>query len=347
MKTQLAHDAATALPERAAVTDFFQLTLDSLLAHIAILRDDGTIIAVNAAWNAFATRNGLDESTCGPGTNYLTTCERATGPCSDESRLVAQGIREVIQGVVPSFELEYPCHSPTEQRWFNVRVTRFVIDSQIRVVVTHDNITDRKLAEIGVNEANRLLQAQAATDGLTGVANRRQFDVTLAREWERHARSGLPLSLLLLDIDYFKKYNDTCGHLAGDDCLRDVAQTLQATISRPGDLLARYGGEEFAVILSATDRSGSLAVAEIMCERLRQRQLPHPASAVGPLITISIGCATIVPARGVPATEILGRADRALYQAKAGGRDRVVHDGWPELTAGFRRQEHRKGPGLT
>ena len=327
METHLTPDAATALPERVAVTDFFQLTLDSLIAQIAILRDDGTIIAANAAWNDFATHNGLDEGTSGPGTNYLSKCERAIGPCSDESRVVARhpgghpGDRTIIRSRI-SLSLA------DRTAWFNVRVTRFVIDSQIRVVVTHENITDRKLAEIRVNEANRLLQAQVATDGLTGVANRRQFDEMLAREWERHARAGLSLSLLLLDVDYFKKFNDTCGHLAGDDCLRDVAQTLQATVSRPGDLLARYGGEEFAVILPATDRSGSLNVAESAPRRLRLTgNSPHPASAVGPVVTISIGCSTMVPARGVPATEILSRADRALYQAKAGGRDRVVHDG--------------------
>lgn len=309
--------------ERGAVTDFFQLTLDSLPAHIAILSGDGTILAVNAPWNAFATQNGLVESTCGPGANYLQVCDRSTGPCSEESRVVAQGIRDVEKGVIPAFHLEYPCHSPMEQRWFSVRVTRFLIGSQIRIVVTHDNITTRKLAEIRLHEANLLLERRATTDGLTGVANRGHFDTMLALEWERHARSNLPLSVLLMDLDYFKNFNDTCGHLAGDECLREVARTIRTAVGRPGDLVARYGGEEFVVILAETESTGALAVAGLVLDRLRSRRLPHPASTVGPFVTVSIGCATMAPERNTPEREILGRADQALYQAKQEGRDRV------------------------
>lgn len=308
---------------RAVVTDFFQLTLDSLLSHIAILKADGTIHAVNAAWNNFATRNGLVESACGPGTNYLRVCEGASGSCSEESHVVARGIRAVCRGQIPDFQLEYPCHSPTEQRWFNVRVTRFVIGSQVRIVVTHDDTTERKLGEIRLREANRLLEAQATSDGLTGVCNRRRFDQVLAREWKRHARSGAPLSLLLLDVDHFKRYNDSCGHLAGDDCLREVAQTIRSSAGRPGDLVARYGGEEFAAILPETDRAGAFAMASIVAERLRLRRLPHPTSETGPLVTLSIGGASMVPTGDVAASELILRADRALYQAKAEGRDRV------------------------
>lgn len=210
-----------------------------------------------------------------------------------------------------------------EQRWFSVRVTRFLIGSQIRIVVTHDNITTRKLAEIRLHEANLLLERRATTDGLTGVANRGHFDTMLALEWERHARSNLPLSVLLMDLDYFKNFNDTCGHLAGDECLREVARTIRTAVGRPGDLVARYGGEEFVVILAETESTGALAVAGLVLDRLRSRRLPHPASTVGPFVTVSIGCATMAPERNTPEREILGRADQALYQAKQEGRDRV------------------------
>jgi len=327
MGTHLAAKAMKILPERATVTDFFQLTLDSLLAHIAILQADGTIIAVNAAWDAFATQNGLVPSVCGPGVNYLEVCEQATGPCSEESRVVANGIRDVVRGKVPDFQLEYPCHSPTEQRWFTVRVTRFVIDGRVRIVVTHDNITERKSVEIQLREANRRLEVLATTDGLTGVSNRRQFDQTLAHEWKRHIRSRLPLSVLLMDIDYFKQYNDARGHIPGDECLKDVARTAESVIRRPGDLVARYGGEEFAVILPETDHAGSLAIAGLMADGLRLKQLPHPASEAGPFVTMSIGCATMVPLFGSSPSEILHRADQALYQAKTDGRNRIQHAG--------------------
>ncbi|WP_406699120.1 diguanylate cyclase [Singulisphaera sp. Ch08] len=327
MKTHLVAGAGKVPTERAKPTDFFQLTLDSLLAHVAILRANGTIIAVNAAWNSFATRNGLVESICGPGANYLEVCERASGPCSEEAHAVAHGIRAVSQGRVPDFQLEYPCHSTVEYRWFSVRVTRFVIDSEVHVVATHDNITEKKLTEIRLLEANRLLGAQAMTDGLTGVANRRHFDLTLAREWKRHSRSRSPLSLLLLDIDYFKRYNDSCGHLAGDDCLKEIARTIQSAAGRPGDLVARYGGEEFAVILAETDHAGSLAMANLVVEGLRLKRLPHPDSGAGPFVSMSIGCSTILPPQRGLVSEILVRADRALYQAKEEGRDRFNHFG--------------------
>lgn len=327
MNANLAAEAVKVLSDQATAARFFQLTLDALLAHIAILRADGTIIAVNAAWNIFATQNGLAESACGPGVNYLEACVRACGPYSEEAPLVARGIEDVRLGRVSYFQLEYPCHSPTEQRWFSVRVTRFLLGSEIKIVVSHDNITERKLAEIRLCEVNRLLEAQATTDSLTGVRNRRYFDEALAQEWERHTRSRSPLSLLLLDIDLFKKYNDSFGHLAGDDCLREVAQTIRSSVSRPGDLAARYGGDEFAVILPQTDHAGSLAVAGIVARRLKDKRLPHPASEIGQFVTMSIGCSTMVPTRGVLMSEILERADKALYQAKADGRDRFVHSG--------------------
>jgi diguanylate cyclase (GGDEF)-like protein len=307
---------------RAGLSDFSQRTLDSLLSHLAILRTDGTIVAVNAAWNAFATHNGLVESLCGPGVNYLAVCEAASGSCSEQALLIARGIRDVGEGRIPDFQLEYPCHSPAIPRWFTVRVTRFAVGEQAHIVVTHDDITQRKLAELKLQEANRLLAAQATTDGLTGLANRRHFDDVLAREWRRHARSASPLSLLLIDVDHFKKYNDSRGHLAGDDCLREVAESLRASVCRPGDLVARYGGEEFAAILPETDRGGALAMARMAGDRLRLKGLPHAAPGAGPLVTLSIGCATMVPLDG-GGESLIARTDRALYHAKSAGRDRA------------------------
>ena len=179
------------------------------------------------------------------------------------------------------FAMEYPCHSPIEQRWFTVRVTQFVLRGEVHIVVTHDNITERKLAEMRLQRANRLLEEQATTDVLTGVGNRRLFDQALLREWRRHRRSGRPLSMLLLDIDEFKKFNDTSGHLAGDDCLREVAETIQTAVGRPGDFVARYGGEEFAVILPETDAPGALALRGRSPRNSTSAICPTPAPASG------------------------------------------------------------------
>ena len=164
----------------------------------------------------------------------------------------------------------------------------------------------------------------SAQDGLTGVANRRHFDETLALEWRRAARAHTPLSLLMLDIDYFKSFNDTAGHQAGDDCLRNVAQTLGETIQRAGDLVARYGGEEFALLLPETDADHALQIATRLRERVEELRLPHPSSPLGH-VTVSIGVASVIPPRdGSGSGDFVRVADAALYDAKRQGRNRVA-----------------------
>ena len=175
---------------------------------------------------------------------------------------------------------------------------------------------------VDLAQANEHLAAAIETlhristqDGLTGVANRRLFDETLAVEWRRAARNVAPISLLMLDIDHFKAFNDTEGHQSGDECLRRVAQTLRDSVHRAADLVARYGGEEFAILLPETDAADARAIAETIRERIE---------ADG-LVTASIGVATCLPPRGVTGmTEFIGAADAALYDAKRQGRNRVV-----------------------
>lgn len=168
------------------------------------------------------------------------------------------------------------------------------------------------------------LQLISTQDGLTGIPNRRHFDETLEREWRRAARSRRPLSLLMLDIDSFKLFNDTEGHQAGDDCLRKVARTLSGTLQRAGDTIARYGGEEFAVLLPETDAEPALQVAEALRSRIEALRMPHGASPLG-IITVSIGAATAVPPRaGTGCGDFVRVADAALYDAKRLGRNRVV-----------------------
>jgi diguanylate cyclase (GGDEF)-like protein len=313
------------LLSNAAAGEFLQKTLDCLRSHIAVLNEDGTIIAVNAPWKKFASSNGLAEQFCGAGANYLRSCDRATGDCSEEASGVAMGIRQVIAKALEYFYLEYPCHSPSERRWFSVRITRFEIDNSIYAVVTHDDITQRRLAELKAQDATRLLAFQAITDGLTGIANRRSFDSRLEQEWKRHQRSQTPLSLAMLDLDFFKLYNDRQGHRAGDDCLKAVARAIQSNLGRPFDFVARYGGEEFVLILPNTDSAGAANVLENTLISIRSLAIPHPAStARGGVVTISIGCATVVPGEYDSPSELLHRADQALYEAKANGRDRLL-----------------------
>lgn len=187
-----------------------------------------------------------------------------------------------------------------------------------------DRETDLSKAKARLEEANLALARLAAQDGLTGIANRRAFDHALENEWRRATRDVTPLGLVMVDVDHFKRFNDANGHPAGDDCLRRIARMLADTLSRPGDLAARYGGEEFALLLPATDPKGTLALAEKVRAAIERLAIPHGDSSAGPVVTVSAGAASLVPARGGNAEALVAAADRALYAAKNGGRNRAV-----------------------
>jgi diguanylate cyclase (GGDEF)-like protein len=171
--------------------------------------------------------------------------------------------------------------------------------------------------------ATEQLQQIATTDALTGLANRRAFDEALAREWHRCARSRSPLSLLMVDVDYFKTFNDAYGHVAGDTCLRQIAQSVAACAKRPGDVAARYGGEEFAIVLPETEIERAAQLAEHMCEAVRVLAIPHQGSSLGH-VTISVGVASVCPEGMADPQDLTERADAQLYRAKGTGRNRVV-----------------------
>ncbi len=174
--------------------------------------------------------------------------------------------------------------------------------------------------------ANQKLQKLAILDGLTGIANRRYFDLVIDQEWQRLTRGQQPLSLILCDIDYFKAYNDTYGHQQGDRCLQQVAQILRQSIKRPADLAARYGGEELALILPNTDYRGAWCVAQRVLRQLAREQIPHPKSPVSQFVTLSLGVATKIPERSHSFRNLIDVADKYLYQAKQAGRNRLVND---------------------
>jgi two-component system chemotaxis family response regulator WspR len=173
-----------------------------------------------------------------------------------------------------------------------------------------------------LEQKNAILERLSALDGLTGVANRRRFEEALAAEWKRAARERTSLSLILIDVDYFKLYNDHYGHLGGDDCLRQVAGALASSLRRPADLVARYGGEEFAVLLPVTDPAGAAQVAETLREEIERLHIPHARSGVADCVTASLGSATTQPQPSGDPADLVARADAALYEAKHAGRNR-------------------------
>jgi len=172
-------------------------------------------------------------------------------------------------------------------------------------------------------EANRDLQKLSTLDGLTGIANRRGFDETILKEWQRAIRSSKPISLVMLDIDFFKLYNDHYGHQGGDDCLKSVADRLNEDLHRETDFLARYGGEEFSVILPDTDLDGAIKVAEAMRESIQSMKIPHAKSNISAFVSISIGVSSVVPQQGTNPDDLISAADQTLYMAKEDGRNRV------------------------
>ncbi len=205
-------------------------------------------------------------------------------------------------------------------RWLQTRV-RPTADGGSLSVLT--DVTAARLAEQKLSELNRQLETLARVDGLTGLMNRRAFDETLEAEFRQSVRNGTPLSLLLIDVDRFKAFNDAYGHPAGDACLKAVADVLAQSIRRPLDRCARHGGEEFALILPETPIDGALRVAEVIRDGLMAVGIPHVDSDTGNL-TVSVGAATFAGGNsGTAIKDLIGSADAALYEAKAAGRNRV------------------------
>lgn len=196
--------------------------------------------------------------------------------------------------------------------------------SQFKTLMALHRLVDTSTREI--ENMNRELAKLASKDSLTGLANRRLFDETLERELRRQQRAGarMPMSLLMMDIDYFKRFNDTYGHVSGDDCLRAVALVLGRNFKRPADTAARYGGEEFACILPSTDHEGAMALAETIRQGIEDLGIPHERSIVADSVTVSIGALTVESTEGLDSQSFLQACDDLLYQAKGEGRNRVV-----------------------
>lgn len=185
---------------------------------------------------------------------------------------------------------------------------------------------NRVRAHLMLKYQSDILRRMAWIDGLTGVANRRQFDERLQREWKRCRRDNLRLAAAVIDIDYFKPFNDTYGHLAGDDCLRRVAQAIQGALSRPADFVARTGGEEFTCVLPDADAAGAMLIAQRIADAVEGLQIPHVNGARSH-VTVSIGIAAATTSRDLEPDDLLTRADSALYEAKGRGRAQIAIDG--------------------
>lgn len=280
--------------------------LDALQAQIAVIDATGEICYVNQAWRDFAGSNGMAFDYPWEGKNYLAVCKSGQ---SDEGLQAAALIEDVLFGRRAEAYFEYPCHSPTTQRWFMMHVV--IIPTTRMCVISHHNITDRKLIEEKVEELS-------LHDPLTGLGNRRLFLQESHRQWLRNQRYHTVMSVLMIDIDHFKIYNDHFGHLAGDQCLIAVADVIQSNAHRPDDVAIRFGGEEFLLLLGQTDAASALRVAEKIQADIMALPLHTPTNTP---ITVSIGIASSCPRSLSEASRLVDLADQQLYLAKESGRN--------------------------
>ncbi len=185
------------------------------------------------------------------------------------------------------------------------------------------DISERKRTEQELINLQKELEALSFEDGLTGISNRRMFDTRLNAEWKSACRSSQPLSLILLDIDHFKKYNDSYGHIQGDECLKKVAAALKCVGARPRDIVARYGGEEFVLLLPETNEAAAVHLAELCRQLVANLKIPHETSGASPFVTASIGIGSIIPSSETEPRDFVQAVDKLLYAAKQKGRDRI------------------------
>jgi len=295
--------------------EFLSLVLDSITEHIAVIDGTGDIKFVNKSWSTFGEQNDCLISCDWSGINYIDECDKAAKVGDNFGTQAANGIREVMAKKSECFYFEYPCHSPAEPRWFMMRVTPLQYDEQDYFVISHQNITERKLAEEQVRNLAKI-------DGLTQIPNRRHFDEFLTNEWKRCIRLDQPITLAIMDLDHFKLLNDTYGHQFGDECLVRIGQLLKSFINRPTDICARYGGEEFVFVLGNTSLSAAKDLLISLLEEVINLDIANINSPTEQYLTASIGLAEAMPLFGSNESELIYKADALLYKAKNNGRNR-------------------------
>lgn len=293
------------------------LVLDSLADQVAIIDRSAAIVDLNAAWLRFARLNGISAGMTRLGRPFIDLLLASGAPGDPNVADAARGILRVLTGKRDEFRIEYPVGDAGAQRWLLMRASRLETPADPLFVVSHFDITERRRAE---DEAWQL----AHHDPLTGLANRRHFDEMLDTEVRRSMRRSTPISLIEIDVDSFKEYNDAYGHVAGDRCLVRIAEVLSKYSRRPGDLAARLGGDEFALILGETGYEAADQIAQGLRRSVENLGMYFGASSEP--ITVSVGVVTAGSPLAEAPRDLFDATDRALYRAKSAGRNRAVHE---------------------
>lgn len=288
--------------------------MGALEDQICVIDAQASIVFVNQSWINFGIENGCALTRVWVGESYQQACTgtELDPDTSSDGWLAWEGIAQVLDGRQSRFEFEYPCHGPDALRWFLMRAVPLRVDGEPQVLISHINITVRKLAEQAVERLSRL-------DALTNLSNRRHFMEFLRDECRRAIRTGSSISLMLIDLDHFKTYNDQRGHLLGDEALQAVAGILQSMSRRPTDLAARFGGDEFALVLGGASRARALEVAHDVVQAVERLALE---ANPGVRVTASVGVVCMAHCDSTNDVLLLSAADQALYDAKRAGRSR-------------------------
>jgi len=297
--------------------DYNRMLFEKSVIGLALCKMDGTLVDVN---QSYASILGLSVEEALLRTYWEVTPLKY----SDAEQYQLECMEE--KGQYGPYEKEY-IHA--DAHLVPVRLSGQIVkkDGEKYILSSVEDITDRRKAEAEIARLNRELEILSFQDGLTSIANRRMFDLALDREWSRARREQLPLSLLLIDIDYFKQYNDKYGHYKGDQCLKLIASELNKISKRTTDTFARYGGEEFALLLPNTSNEDAIELAEKCRSVVSALQIPHTDSGLNNLVTLSVGVSTIIPAIDdqEPASILIDSADKLLYKAKNNGRNQIEY----------------------
>lgn len=309
-------DLQRAQNELKAQKQFLQQVLDNMPSATFVTDQAGRMLAANQATGVMHGQPPEDMiGKLEPEFNPNITAEEFARYSTITQRVMSQQITEQSERAIPDLK--------GVTRWYQIIISPFIANGEVQGIIGNCiDITQRKNTEAALQETNKQLERLAAIDSLTKIANRRRFDTYLQQEWHRMVREDQPLSLILLDVDYFKLFNDHFGHQQGDVCLIAVAQSMTRSVKRATDLVARYGGEEFAVILPNTRRAGAIIVAETIQAEIAALKIAHPSSPISSFLTVSLGVASTLPSEKGSPSDLIAVADAALYQAKRRGRNR-------------------------
>ncbi len=295
--------------------NYNRMLFENTVIGLALCRMNGDLVDVNSAFSELLGRS-IEE------TLALTYWQITPEKYTDQENSILERLKKT--GRYGPYEKEY-IHADGHLIPVQLSGQIIEIDGENYIWSSVEDITARKQAEEELVRLYKEVEKLSFQDGLTGIANRRMLDLTLDKEWKRAQRDQIPLSLIMLDIDCFKQYNDYYGHLQGDECLKQIAKALSGVSKRAIDLIGRYGGEEFMLLLPETNKTQAIQLAEQCLSAIKHQKLLHEPSIASDVVTISAGVSTIIPLEASLSSTLIETADKLLYQAKQKGRNRFEY----------------------